>query len=825
MGVGIRTKIALLALLCASLPAVLVSLIAFSSSRATLEAVVRTELSELARNQMVQLQALLQQAETDLGTWSGLHTMQDVLIDDQDGNIANELTRLQQRYPRFGDLLVVNPKGIVVAASSPHNISGNVGGEDFFAPAKNGAGFRGGLRRHDLIDASGIAMSFPIRADYDRETVVGVLIGIVDWAQIQTALRSVKIWGSTQDPDHRLVLRSKTGGHLFGETDAGAGEAPLEFPRASGVELLIGPSTSFLVGTQEDQYSGWLMHAMISDKVAYAEVIALRNHIAALSAAIILAAVILGVSVSGRSIVRPIKSVTAAMTRVSEGQVDVDLKGSERRDEIGQMLSAIAVFRSNLERDNARLSQSEKALRTQNLRFDSALNNMSQGLSMFNAKRELIVSNPQYAALYSLPHELTVPGTTLDTILKYIIDAGTCSARDVEHYSCESARRVDALNWDSLLELADGRCIAISHRQMSEGGWVSTHADITERRRSEALITHMARHDALTNLPNRVLFRAEIDKAVRHLSTDANLAVLCLDLDRFKSVNDTLGHPVGDDLLRDVAVRLREACDEDAIVARLGGDEFAIIQTRADQPAGAIALAQRVIATLKEPYHIQDHNIVIGASVGIAFAPTDGDDADTLMKNADLALYRAKLDGSGCYRLFEPEMDAKMQARRALEVDFRRALGCGEFELYYQPLANIESGKIVGFEALVRWNHPKRGVIGPGEFIPVAEETGLIIGLGEWVLKQACRDAATWPLDIRVSVNLSPVQFRSPNLVSAVFNALAVAHLSARRLDLEITETVLLHDSEATLATLYQLNEMGVRISMDEPVLARVIRR
>ena len=341
--------------------------------------------------------------------------------------------------------------------------------------------------------------------------------------------------------------------------------------------------------------------------------------------------------------------------------------------------------------------------------------------------------------------------------------------------------------------------------------------DVTERRRAEARISHMAHHDALTDLPNRLLFRERLDEAlIRVRRHDESLAILCLDLDHFKDVNDTLGHPIGDKLLRQVSSRLRDCLRESDVVARLGGDEFAIIQTGIRTPEDASDFAIRLVDLVGEPYDIDGHHVIIGASVGIAVAPNDGDNPDRLLKNADMALYRAKGDGRGTFRFFEPEMDARVQARRALELDLRKALVAGEFEIYYQPLVNLREDAVTGFEALLRWKHPVRGMVSPADFIPLAEEIGLIVPLGEWVLRQACSQAATWPDHVKVAVNLSPVQFKSRNLLPAVMLALASSGLSAARLELEITESVLLSESEANLATLHQLRALGVRISMDD---------
>jgi diguanylate cyclase (GGDEF)-like protein/PAS domain S-box-containing protein len=341
--------------------------------------------------------------------------------------------------------------------------------------------------------------------------------------------------------------------------------------------------------------------------------------------------------------------------------------------------------------------------------------------------------------------------------------------------------------------------------------------DVTERKRAEARIEHMAHHDALTGLPNRVLFNRRLDEALERVKRPGEtLAILCLDLDHFKSVNDTLGHPIGDGLLKAVAERITQGLPERTFVARLGGDEFALIQGGIDGPEAPSRLAARLIEIVSEIYQIGGHDVIVGASIGIALAPGDGDASDVLLRAADMALYRAKSDGRGMFHFFEPEMDRRIQARRSLELDLRKAYQHGEFELYYQPLVNLERDEVSGFEALLRWRHPERGMIQPNDFIPLAEEIGLIVPIGEWVLRRACEDAATWPANIKIAVNLSPVQFRNRGLVQAVVSALAHSGLSASRLELEITESVLLGETEANLATLHSLRALGASISMDD---------
>jgi diguanylate cyclase (GGDEF)-like protein len=363
-----------------------------------------------------------------------------------------------------------------------------------------------------------------------------------------------------------------------------------------------------------------------------------------------------------------------------------------------------------------------------------------------------------------------------------------------------------------LYELSHDRVISCIYSPTADGRWVATYEDVTERRQAEAKIIHMARHDALTNLPNRVLFQDKMEEALKRGDP---LAVMFLDLDRFKAVNDTLGHSVGDALLCAVTERLQRVVRGADTVARLGGDEFAIVQVSA-KPTEASELASRIIDTLIEPFDILGHQVVIGTSIGIAMAPADGNEPDQLLRNADMALYRAKAEGRGAYHFFQPEMDAHMQERRKLELDLRKALLADQFELYYQPLVEVGSGEVSGFEALLRWNHPERGLVPPDEFIPVAEEIGLIVPLGDWVLKQACREAATWPGKLTVAVNLSAVQFRNATLALSAVSALGQSGLAASRLELEITETVLLQDDRAVLDALHQFRDLGIRICMDD---------
>ena len=361
--------------------------------------------------------------------------------------------------------------------------------------------------------------------------------------------------------------------------------------------------------------------------------------------------------------------------------------------------------------------------------------------------------------------------------------------------------------------LTFGRRVAFDGRD----GYLVAIVDITERRKAEARIAHMAHHDGLTDLPNRDFYQDRLRQALeRSQAGNKRVAVLCVDLDLFKNVNDAFGHPMGDRLLKAVAERLRSEVRGDNVVARLGGDEFAIVLTSNVSPNEVSDFSDRLIRLLSDHYDIDGCELVVGASIGIALSPGDGASCEELMRNADMALYRAKSDGGGVHRFFEREMDRQAQKRRDMERDLRSAFANGEFELHYQPLVDIAADQISGFESLLRWRHPDKGMISPAEFIPVAEDIGLIVALGEWVLREACTEAAKWPADVKVAVNLSPVQFRSRNLVQAVISALAHSGLSPLRLELEITESVFLAETEANLAILHQLRELGVSISMDD---------
>jgi len=459
---------------------------------------------------------------------------------------------------------------------------------------------------------------------------------------------------------------------------------------------------------------------------------------------------------------------------------------------------------------------SERRLALEKERLDTAINNMTQGLLLYDSDARIVLCNQRYLDMYELSPDVVRPGLHFRDLIAYRKRIGSFKG-DVDEF-CSNVLRNVALRkaTHSIIETTDGRAIEIGNQPLKSGGWVATQEDITERRRAEKQIAHLAHYDALTDLPNRVLFRERLEKELERTRRGEQLAMLYIDIDEFKSVNDSLGHPVGDELLKAVASRLLGCIRETDFVARLGGDEFAIVQTGVRQPNDVMELVKRIYEAIRRPYECLGHHVATDASIGIALAPNDGTDLDQLLKSADLAMYGAKSDGRHTYRFFEPEMDARVKARRTLELDIRQAIVDRAFELHYQPVVNLQSGEVAGCEALLRWRHPVRGMIPPADFIPIAEETGLICEIGDWVLATACTEAANWPSTVRLAVNVSPVQFRSHAFALKVAEVLAATGLPASQLELEITEAVLIRDDDTALTLLEQLRALGVRIALDD---------
>ena len=493
---------------------------------------------------------------------------------------------------------------------------------------------------------------------------------------------------------------------------------------------------------------------------------------------------------------------------------DIATSGWSLRERLLLALVAIFAVVAGLLLRRDRLT--DQRLAAERRQLSIAVNNIPQGLVLYDASARIIICNQPYLDMFGLSPDVAKPGCTMQRLIAHRKETGSFDG-DVDAFCIAIIKTVSLGKATRQLTEAPGsRAIEIINRPLKGGGWVATIEDITARQRADEKIAHLAHYDGLTDLPNRILFRERLEQSLKAMRPGEQLAVLYIDIDEFKSVNDALGHPVGDELLKGVAERLRGCLKETDVAARLGGDEFAVIQTAIKDRSETNQLVDEIQSAIRQPFDCMGHLITADASIGIALAPGDGADLDQLLKNADLALYGAKGDGRRTYRFFEAGMDQRARARRSLELDLRQAISDGSLETYYQPVLNIEDGKISSCEALLRWRHPERGMISPAEFIPIAEDSGLINQLGLWVLNTACAEAATWPDHIRVAVNVSPVQFRSPSLALNVAAALAACDLPASRLELEITEAVLIRDDEAALEMLHQLRKLGVRIALDD---------
>ncbi len=464
----------------------------------------------------------------------------------------------------------------------------------------------------------------------------------------------------------------------------------------------------------------------------------------------------------------------------------------------------------------------EAELRIQNSRFDAAVQNMAQGLAMFDADENLVVCNKPYLDIYNLPEELGLPGTSFKSMMAYRAKIGTTPAEFDQDLVVSSLSELvkdlkigsEAVN--KVWEMTNGMHVAVSYGPLEDGGWVSTHENVTERLKKEEHVKHLSRHDALTGLPNRTYFAEELEKADSRMMRGEQMAILCLDLDQFKEVNDTLGHGIGDEVLKQVAIRLKNSIRDHELAARMGGDEFMCLIGPLEQPQQASLVATRILAEFERPMTVDGHQIKIGTSIGIAVAPMDGSDGATLMKNADRALYRSKDDGKGCFHFFEESMDEDMHRRQTMEEDLKSAMEREQFSLSFQPILELDSNRISSCEVLVNWDHPKLGRLLSEDFVPLAQETGINDRLIHWTIEQACIVAMDWPSNVRLSLNLSTLLVGKNGLVAAIESALKSSGLDPARLELGVQETHLEQKPSSTVKIFQQLKALGVRLSLDE---------
>jgi len=502
------------------------------------------------------------------------------------------------------------------------------------------------------------------------------------------------------------------------------------------------------------------------------------------------------------------------MMRISDGRIISTIH--EPLDNGGWISMQEDVTEQHL-REKAEMAQLREA-EAESMRFSAAINNMNQGLAMFDAARKLVVCNQSFARLYNLPPQMMRPGTPFADIFRHRYHLGlTGRDEDFQTGYANIGELIDNRRGaNGPVTMRTGQVFMVSHQPLSDGGWLSTHEDVTEQHRNAEIIRYLARHDSLTGLANRSTFLEAMTDAEARIDDGDILAVICLDLDRFKQVNDSLGHAIGDAVLTGVSGRLLSVLEGHGLVARLGGDEFAALVGPLESPAEAMEIVEMLMERLAEPLTVGNSTVSCAASCGIALAPQHGHDAHTLMRCADLALYRAKADTPGSFSLFETRMDVAQRRRQAIEAGLRTAIGNTSVSLMYQPIIALESGRVCCCEALMRWRSPELGMVSPAEFISVAEETGQIRDLGVWALETACMEATGWPCHVRVAVNVSPVQFHGHGLVGEVRRALALSGLEPSRLELEITESLFLADDAHNLEVLHQLRELGVRVALDD---------
>ena len=783
-------------------------------------AVAQDEAAVHARLAAAQHRELIARTKTFLDVLARVPVVRQTLV-DQCHMLLRDLAR---NAPWQRRLWVVRPDGTAACGSHSPRVDLNVADREYFRKA---------------VATQSFVVSDYIRSKVQDEAIIVAAMPVVDedgsveavaLATLNVGLSEYPLLGVDQSSDSMIMVDRNNvvvSWRTMTEADApvaAAGtalpEGPLatllsshakhgEAPGPDGIERIWGvasisePAGRIAIGVSK------------AEVVAHARSSAAKSiGIAAAVGALAALAVWFGAELL---LVRNIRALADAARQIGRGNLGVRPQLPASAGELQLVARALSEMASGLEEREGELRASRVALDEKTAILEATLEHMDQGLVMVDSNATVRVCNARAMDLLGLPPALMLSRPSIREVLKYQLGMGEFDAFPEHLRKRAVEEEFTARQHLYERERPNGTILEVRTTPLPTGGAVRTYTDLTERKLAERRILHTARHDVLTDLPNRLLFRERLEEALADSQRSGEqFAVLWLDLDRFKAVNDALGHGVGDELLVAVADRIRSILRQGDVIARLGGDEFAILQRAPEQPIAASSLADRLIHELSQPFHVQDHQLHIGVSVGMAIWPNDGADGDTLLKNADLALYRAKGDGRGVSRFFEAEMDAQVKTRRALELELRSALGDNQFELYYQPLVGTRDRKVRAFEALVRWNHPTRGLVSPDQFIPLAEETRLILPLGTWVIQQACREAAAWSSDLGIAVNISAVQFASGSLVESVRQALEASGLPPERLQLEITETVLMDNAELSGRIFRELHDLGVRIALDD---------
>ena len=783
-------------------------------------AVAQDEAAVHARLAAAQHRELIARTKTFLDVLARVPVVRQTLV-DQCHMLLRDLAR---NAPWQRRLWVVRPDGTAACGSHSPRVDLNVADREYFRKA---------------VATQSFVVSDYIRSKVQDEAIIVAAMPVIDedgaveavaLATLNVGLSEYPLLGVDQSSDSMIMVDRNNvvvSWRTMTEAEVPVGAAGTALPEGPLAELLSSKAKHGEAPGPDGIERIWGVASIsepagrIAIGVSKAEVVAHARSSAAKSigiAAAVGALAALAVWFGAELLlVRNIRTLADAANQIGRGNLGARPQLPASAGELQLVARALSDMASGLEQRERELRASRVALDEKTAILEATLEHMDQGLLMVDNSSTVRVCNARAMDLLGLPPALMLSRPSFREVLKYQL--GTGEFDDLPEHLRKRAVEEEFAARQHVYERErpNGTILEVRTTPLPTGGAVRTYTDLTERKLAERRILHTARHDVLTDLPNRLLFRERLEEALAESQRSGEqFAVLWLDLDRFKAVNDALGHGVGDELLVAVADRIRSILRQGDVIARLGGDEFAILQRAPEQPIAASSLADRLIHGLSQPFHVQDHQLHIGVSVGMAIWPNDGADGDTLLKNADLALYRAKGDGRGVSRFFEAEMDAQVKTRRALELELRSALGDNQFELYYQPLVGTRDRKVRAFEALVRWNHPTRGLVSPDQFIPLTEETRLILPLGSWVIQQACREAAAWSSDLGIAVNISAVQFASGSLVESVRQALEASGLRPERLQLEITETVLMDNAELSGRIFKELHDLGVRIALDD---------
>lgn len=821
----IRTKTTLIFLTFSLIPLALIGAFAYKTGQTAIMQSLGGSFQQIANQTIDKVDRSLYDVHRNVKTWAELELMEEVITGDLDGRISSFLIRLSKEYGSFSSIHVLNTDGTIIASSRPDRIGSEFNQENLFMKAIRGEGAIQDVHEEDTEKGWGVTFAFPIRSKSEKEKVIGVLTG--RWKADELAKMTQVVQGETGSP--RLLL-IRGDGLVISAPEA---EQEILFKR-NLVEFKLQSAASairkgrgYLIENDEEgrasligyDYSkgyrdfqglGWSVLVVRDLKAAFEPI--QRMKWAILTVVLGVGVLVLTISVFvTRTLTDPILEISQIASRVAQGDFEGKAKPLSK-DEIGSFTLTFNQMIEDLKKQRDQLVDKNYV--------DSIIGNMINSLIVINTEGWIERVNKATLDLLGFTEEELINRKvsrifpddllTMAMALKSPTEKGFLNNIETTYFE-KSGQSIPVFFSGS----------AMKNHQGKIEGIICVAQDITERKKSVERLNYLASHDALTNLPNRTLFYDRLGQAISRVAWRNRLvAVLFLDLDRFKVINDTLGHAVGDLLLQEVSKRLGLLLRSGDTVARLGGDEFVIILDDVAKAEDVAKVCQKILESLSKPLLLKEHELFITVSIGISLFPNDGRDAETLLKNADTAMYKAKEQGRNNYQHFSPNMNVKALERLALETNLRHALERNEFLLHFQPFVSLATGEIVGMEALIRWRHPDLGMVSPAQFIPLAEETGLIVPISEWVLKTACRQNKTWQelglRPIRMAVNLSARQFYEKDFRKGVVATLRETGLEPHYLELELTEGTIMKSTDVTVTALDEFHQLGIAISIDD---------